>query len=115
MFDINSRIEIIKQTFINESRVEVIAYKGLTVNLCDNLRVYTILRGLRNTSDFEFESAISHINKQLNNKIETIFMLISAQQASISSSIVRDIIINNGDVSQFMPNAININNYQRLY
>ncbi|MDR1593573.1 MAG: pantetheine-phosphate adenylyltransferase [Prevotellaceae bacterium] len=103
MFDIDTRIEIIKSVFKDNQQVKVIAYSGLTIDLCRSLDTYFLIRGLRTASDFEFERAIGQINKQLEPKIETVFMLIAPEHSAVSSSIVRDILINNGDASQFLP------------
>lgn len=71
--------------------------------------IHFILRGLRTTNDFDFERAIAHINHRLEPSVETVFLLTSQEYASISSSIVRDIIINGGDASKFLPTAVKIN------
>ena len=73
------------------------------------------MRGLRTSADFEFERAVGQVNKQLESKIETVFMLVAPEHTAISSSIVRDILINKGDVSQFIPHNIDIEDYKRVY
>jgi pantetheine-phosphate adenylyltransferase len=103
MFDINTRVEIIKSVFKSNPKVSVISYSGLTVDLCRSLNIYFLIRGLRTSSDFEFERAIGQINKQLEPKIETVFMLIAPEHSAISSSVVRDILKNKGDASLFLP------------
>jgi pantetheine-phosphate adenylyltransferase len=108
MFDINARVEIVKSVFKDNPRIKVISYSGLTVDLCRSLDIYFLIRGLRTASDFEFERAIGQINKQLEPKIETVFMLIAPEHSAVSSSIVRDILTNNGDASLFLPTNLNL-------
>ncbi|MDR1056897.1 MAG: pantetheine-phosphate adenylyltransferase [Prevotellaceae bacterium] len=115
MFEIEDRINMIDKVFANYPQVQTLPYKGLTVDLCRKLDVYFLIRGLRTSADFEFERAIGQVNKQLDVKIETVFMLVAPEHTAISSSIVRDIIINNGDVSQFIPQAIILEDYKRTY
>lgn len=115
MFSINDRIDMIKKAFDHNPKVEVVFYEGLTVDLCRHLNVYFLMRGLRTSADFEFERAVGQVNKQLDSKIETVFMLIAPEHSAISSSIVRDIIIHKGDVSQFIPQGIVIDSYSRNY
>lgn len=115
MFGIDDRVNIIKNTFKGNNNVDVMSYEGLTVDLCRKLNVYFLMRGLRTSADFEFERAVGQVNKQLDNNIETVFMLVAPEHTSISSSIVRDIIIHNGDVDQFLPSNINIREYKRAY
>ncbi len=105
MFDLEKRIHFIKETFKNEPKITVTSYSGLTINFCKKNDVDFILRGLRNPADFEFEKAIAHTNRKLA-KIETIFLLTSANTSYISSSIVRDILRHNGDVSVLVPSAV---------
>ncbi len=105
MFSLEKRIHFIKETFKNESKITVTSYSGLTINFCKKNDVDFILRGLRNPADFEFEKAIAHTNRKLA-KIETIFLLTSANTSYISSSIVRDILRHNGNVSVLVPSAV---------
>jgi pantetheine-phosphate adenylyltransferase len=108
MFDINARVEIVKSVFNGNPRIKVISYSGLTVDLCRSLDIYFLIRGLRTASDFEFERAIGQINKQLEPKIETVFMLIAPEHSAVSSSVVRDILTNNGDASLFLPDKLDL-------
>lgn len=110
-FSIEKRIAMINKVFENEPRVEVISYEGLTVDLCNRLGIRYILRGLRTSADFEFERAIAQVNKLMHPNIETIFMLTAPQHTPVNSTIIRDILLHNGDPSQFIPASINIKNY----
>ena len=102
MFDIEKRRKFIIDTFKNQPKIEITTYTGLTVDFCKEINAEFILRGLRNPADFEFEKAIAQTNRKLSG-IETVFLLTSAETSFISSSIVRDIIRNNGDVSVLVP------------
>ena len=111
MFDIDARMQIVEQVFENNKRVTVEAYSVLTIDLCRRLNTYFLIRGLRTASDFEFERAVGQINKQMEPLIETVFMLIAPEHSAVSSSIVRDILVNNGDASMFLPENINISQW----
>lgn len=108
MFDLEQRTQWIRDTFADESKVEVDHYSGLTVEYCNKVGAQFILRGLRNPSDFEFEKAIAQTNRKLKGDLETIFLLTASGLSSISSSIVRDVIRNEGDYRQFVPSAVRI-------
>ncbi|BDX38226.1 phosphopantetheine adenylyltransferase [Tenuifilaceae bacterium CYCD] len=110
-FSIEKRIAMIKKTFANEPRVEVISYEGLTVDLCNKLKVNFIIRGLRTSADFEFERAIGQVNRAMFPNIETVFLLTAPEHTHVNSTIIRDIILHKGDPSQFMPSALNITDY----
>ena len=105
LFNLEKRIAFIEETFKNEPKVSVTTYSGLTVKFGQEIGADFILRGLRNPADFEFEKAIAHTNRTLS-KIETVFLLTASNKAFISSSIVRDVLRNEGDVSAFLPEAI---------
>lgn len=104
MFTLEQRLDFIKESFKDEPKVKVVTYKGLTVDFCQEIDVKFILRGLRNPADFEFEKAIAHTNRDLA-PIETVFLLTAASTSYISSSIVRDVIRNNGDYTKLVPKA----------
>ncbi len=105
MFSLEQRIQFIQKTFKGIDKIEITTYEGLTVDFCKKNQIDFIVRGLRNPADFEFEKAIAHTNRVMS-KIETIFLLTSARTSFISSSIVRDIIRNNGDVSSLVPSVV---------
>ena len=105
MFTLEQRKSFIEKTFKDISKIKVDTYKGLTIDYCKEKKIKFILRGLRNPADFEFEKAIAHTNRKLS-KIETVFLLTSAKTSFISSSIVRELITNNGDVSKLVPKAV---------
>jgi pantetheine-phosphate adenylyltransferase len=105
MFSIEERKAFIEKSFENEPKVRVVTYKGLTIDFCREIDAQFILRGLRNPADFEFEKAIAHTNRRLS-KIETVFLLTAADTSYISSSIVRDVIRNNGDYTVLVPKTV---------
>mgnify|MGYP006181242261 FL=1 len=107
MFSLEERKRFIEETFQNEPKISVITYEGLTIDLCHKINANFILRGLRNPADFEFEKAIAHTNRRLS-KIETVFLLTAAKTSYISSSIVRDVIRNNGEYELLVPEAVRV-------
>lgn len=107
MFSLEERMQFIKEAFKNESKVTVVSYQGLTVDFCKKNNVEFILRGLRNPADFEFEKAIAHTNRDLA-PIETVFLLTAADTSYISSSIVRDVIRNDGDYTKLVPTSVRV-------
>ncbi len=107
MFSIEERMNFIKEAFKHEPKITVVSYKGLTVDFCKENNVEYILRGLRNPADFEFEKAIAHTNRDLA-PIETVFLLTAAKTSYIASSIVRDVIRNNGDYTKLVPKSVRI-------
>jgi pantetheine-phosphate adenylyltransferase len=107
MFELDQRKQFVEDAFANESRLKVMTYKGLTIDFCNEQNAAFILRGLRNPADFEFEKAIAHTNRKLSS-IETAFLLTSSGKSYISSSIVRDVIRNNGDYTELVPASVRI-------
>lgn len=107
MFSLEERMHFLQETFKNESKIKVMTYKGLTVDFCKSQDIEFILRGLRNPGDFEFEKAIAHTNRKLSG-IETVFLLTSSGKSYISSSIVRDVIRNNGDYTSLVPDVVRV-------
>ena len=105
MFPIKKRIALIESLIDKGDNVKVMSYEGLTINFCKSVNANFIVRGVRNNGDFEFEKAIARTNRLLS-KIETVFLLTSAKTSFISSSIVRDLIQNNGDYSKLVPKNI---------
>lgn len=107
-FSLEQRIGWLDEVFKKEPRVKVVQYSGLTVDFCRTMNAGYILRGLRTSADFEFERVIGVMNKSLNADVETVFLLGAPEYSAISSSIVRDIYKNGGDVNPFIPDAIRI-------
>lgn len=107
MFPKEKRVEFVKQTFNNYNSIKIESYSGLTVDFCKKNNTEFMIRGLRNPADFEFEKSIALTNRKMTD-IETIFFLTSPENSFVSSSIVRDLIRNNGDYKLFIPTGITL-------
>ena len=105
MFSLEDRVRFIQENYIGNRKIKVETYTGLTIDFCKKLDIEFILRGLRNPADFEFEKAIAQTNRKLST-IETVFLLTSAETSYISSSIVRDVLRNGGNVSSLVPKSV---------
>lgn len=105
LFSEEDRKLFIEKTFSNP-KIEVSTYTGLTVDFCNKIGANFIIRGIRNSADYNFENSIAQMNKTMSNKIETLFLPTSPSLSAINSTIVRDILVNGGDVSQFIPDSI---------
>lgn len=106
MFDLHTRKAWIQAIFESHSSVEVDSYEGLTVNFCAKKNAKYILRGIRSVGDFEYEKAIADMNTMVNPSIETVFLACSPKYSSFSSTIVRDLIRNESNISQFVPKEV---------
>ncbi len=106
MFTVAQRVDWINGLFRDDPRIEAMGYEGLTINFCHEIKAKYILRGIRYVSDFEYEKAIADMNRALAPDTETIFLTTAPQYSSISSTLVRDVIRNNGDVKQFVPEVV---------
>ena len=105
-FSPETRLKMLQQVFQNIPKIEVVTYEGLTVEFCKKINAQYMIRGIRSTADFEYEKAISQMNHAMHPEIESIFILSKPGYSAISSTIVRDIIRNGGDVSKFVPKEI---------
>lgn len=102
-FPLENRIKWIENTFAEYKNVKVISYEGLTVDLCQRMNAGFIIRGLRNTTDFEYESIIAEANKKLNPDVETVFFLSTPELRCVSSTVVRDLVKNKAELTDFIP------------
>ena len=109
LFSLEKRVEWIESTFKNHNNITVKTYDGLTVEFANNVNAKYIFRGLRSSIDFEYEKQIAETNKILSPNIESVFLLPDSSISMISSSIIREIIKNNGIVDQFLPEQVKIN------
>lgn len=107
-FPIEDRMQWIRDVFIQDERVSVESYEGLTVEFAREIACSHILRGIRTAADFEYERAIAQVNKAMSG-IDSVFLLTTPEHTPVNSSIVRDIIKHGGDAGQFLPEAIKIN------
>ncbi len=93
-------------------RTQIIDYfEGLTVDYCRKVKATHMLRGIRTSADFEYERAIAQINKKMLPSVESVFLLTTPEHTPVNSTIIRDIIRNNGDASLFLPKGIDIKEY----
>ena len=105
LFDMDNRVNMIRQAFKNEPRVSVETYDSLTIDFADALGAKYILRGLRTVSDFEYEHTIANANRQLNG-LETVLLFTETEYSFISSTVVRDLIRYGRDISGFLPPGV---------
>ena len=107
-YSAEKREEWVKNTFENYDNILVKKYSGLTINFAEKENAEFIFRGLRSSLDYEYEKQIAETNSVLNKEIETVFLLSDKQYGMISSSIVREIIKNNGNIKDFVPKEVKI-------
>jgi pantetheine-phosphate adenylyltransferase len=110
-FTWEARVQMIKDVFKNDAKIEVTQYADLTIDLCKRTGANFILRGLRTSADFEYERAIAQVNKAMLDNVETVFILTLPEHTAINSSIVREIIKYGGDAQKFLPQNIDIKKY----
>lgn len=103
---IDVRTKLIEESVKDISNVEVDSFQGLTVEYAKKRNASVLLRGLRTSFDFEYEMQLSQTNNALYKDIKTVFLITRPEYNFISSSAVREILINNGDISGFVPKAV---------
>ena len=108
MFSIEQRTTWIEEIFKDYPQVSVASYSGLTINFCKEVGAQYMLRGIRYIADFEYEKAIADMNRMLAPEVETIFLTCAPEYTTISSTIVRDVIRNGGDVSKIVPAEVKV-------
>ena len=108
------RVQIIKDAVAGLENVEVCSYRGLTVDFCKEMGVNCIIRGLRTTTDFEMESVIAQANRKMAPDIQSIFIPAGHEYSFISSTVVRDVLVNGGSARCFLPKNVDIDKYLRL-
>lgn len=106
-----SRMKLIQDIYAGEPRIEVKTYNGLTGDFCREQGIQLILRGLRNTVDFEYERSIMQVNKTIFPEIHTVLMFTPAEYVAISSSVIRELVSFGSDPTPLMPKNIDIKNY----
>ena len=106
MFSDQQRKLWLQEIFKEESKIKVVVYEGLTVECCKKVKANYVVRGIRYVNDFEYEKAIADMNRALDENIETVFLTCLPKYTSVASTLVRDVIRNGGDVSQFVPEAV---------
>jgi len=106
MFDLERRLAMVRETFANEPGVEAVAFNGLLVDLAHEQSAQAILRGLRAASDFEYEFQMATMNRRLDERIETVFVMAREDYTFVSSRFIREIASMGGDVSELVPEAV---------
>jgi len=109
MFELDDRLKLVTRIVSKYSNATCISYEGLTVNFAKENNCKVIVRGARNSTDFNYESQIAQMNQTMNKEIESIFFIASDPFKSITSSLVRQVIDLNGDYSKFV--SIDVANY----
>ena len=99
-------MEWLRQVFESEKRVRVDAFQNLTAHYCQRIGARFLLRGLRNSSDFDYEKTISPLNHIVGGGIETVFLISQPEFSHISSTIVRELIVGGADAQQFLPKEV---------
>ena len=110
-FSAEQRVEMLRELFIENQKIEIMYYNDLTTDFCKRVGAKYMLRGLRTSSDFEYEKVIAQVNQVMLPEVESIFMLTLPEHAAINSSVVREIMRYGGDVSKFVPKGINFHKY----
>jgi len=110
-FTVEQRLEMIRELFDENPKVEVMYYDDLTTDFCKRVGAKYMLRGLRTSSDFEYEKVIAQVNQAMLPEVETLFMLTLPEHTAINSSVVREIMRYGGDVSKFVPKGIDFQKY----
>lgn len=108
LFNSNEKIDLIEKSVQHIENVKVISHVGgLTIDLAKDLEITAMIRGMRNTLDFEYETNIALMNKQLNEEIETVILLADEKYRFLSSSLIKEVARFGGDISAFVPKVVN--------
>ena len=105
-FSLEKRVALINKTFEDYPNVKVMCYEGMTVDFCKQVNSRFIVRGLRNSTDFEFEKSIALTNNLIDKNIETVLLLTDVVYSAVNSTLIREILSNGGDPSLFVPSKI---------
>tara|TARA_B100000929_G_scaffold111249_1_gene88121 strand:- start:348 stop:842 length:495 start_codon:yes stop_codon:yes gene_type:complete len=119
LFSIDERIEIVNKALfsdlkLNKNKIKVVSFNSLTTDLCKKYKSNIILRGLRAASDFEYEFQLAGMNRKLNNKIETIFLMSDLKNQIISSRLIKEVAELNGNIKKFTTRST-INSLKKKY
>ena len=106
LFDVDTRLQMVKESFADEPRVEAVRFSGLLVDLAHQQEASAILRGLRAASDFEYEFQMATMNRRLDERIETAFVMAREDYMFVSSRFIREISAMGGDVSELVPEVV---------
>lgn len=103
---VDERVKLIKESILDIENAEVDSFEGLTIEYAKKRGAKVLLRGLRAVSDFEYELQLSQANSALSGDIKTVFLTTKPKYNFISSSTIKEIYLNNGDISKFVPEAV---------
>ncbi len=106
MFDVDTRLSMVQETFSGEKRIKAISFDGLLVNIVKKHHALAILRGLRAASDFEYEFQLAAMNRRLDADIESVFVMAREEYTFVSSGFIREISTMGGDVQALVPAAV---------
>ena len=106
LFDLEDRLQMLREVLPDRSGIAITSFGGLVVDYCSKQGFTVILRGLRTVSDFEYEYQMALTNRQLNPEVETVFVMPSVEHSYVSSSLIKDVLRNGGDVSHFLPGGV---------
>lgn len=111
LLSLTDRLRLIRRLYENNPKVECVAYSTLTGDLARELGAQALIRGVRNTIDFEYERTMAQTNRRLFPELTTILLFTPAELADVSSSMVRELLSFGRDVSEFLPEGVEIKNY----
>ena len=114
LFSPSARVAIIKDVVKDMTQVEVCSCNGLTIDFCRKNNIRFIFRGIRTTTDFELEQVISQVNSKMAPEIQTIFIPAGPKFSFISSTVVRDVLLNGGDAGCMLPPGVDLNKYLKM-
>jgi len=106
-FDLDLMVNHIQQVFKNNDSVKVIIYDELTAEVAKKYNAKFLLRGLRNTTDFEYENTLAQVNQNIYSDLDTVFLITSPKFAYVSSSVIREVHRYGGDISEYLPYTLN--------
>jgi len=111
LLKIDARVRLVSKVFAAYEQVRADSFEGLTVDYCRKVHATHMLRGIRTAADFEYERAIAQMNKKMLPDVESVFLLTSPEHTPVNSTIIRDILVNKGDASPFIPSSVDIHDY----
>lgn len=111
LLSVENRVRLIADLYATDKRIEVLAYDCLTGDLCREMDVKTLIRGMRNSVDFEYERGIATVNHRLYPEVTTIFLSTPPQYIDISSSVIRELVSYGRNVDDLMPEGIALEKY----
>jgi len=114
LFSVEERVDILRRTCGDIKNVEIDSFSGLLIDYCKSKNANVIVKGLRAVSDFEYELQMAHMNKKLNQEIETVFIMTSSRYSYLSSSLVKEVAQFGGCIRGLVPEIIEKEIYERL-